>query len=95
MTFRSAAERWIGSTHAARYGAAYSRTAADGSRRTQEVIDETFGSDFDAAVEAGTIDVEGAAVVEVRVTAEVPVLAFWGPTVEVEVSGHAIEELLP
>jgi hypothetical protein len=31
----------------------------------------------------------------VDVRAAVPVLAFWGPTVTVDVSGHAIKELLP
>ena len=79
----------------ARYGATYSRTTEDGARRTEAVIDETFGDDFAARVDARTIDVEGAPVVEVDVTAEVPVLAFWGPTVEVEATGHAIAELLP
>jgi hypothetical protein len=31
----------------------------------------------------------------VDVTAEVPVLALWGPTVTVEVQGHAVKEVLP
>jgi hypothetical protein len=33
--------------------------------------------------------------VEVVVVADVPVLAFWGPTVRLDVAGHAVKEVLP
>lgn len=79
----------------ARYGASYQRTAAEGQRQTAAVIDDVFGSDFSAAVSAHDTSVEGQPGVEVDVRAEVPVLAFWGPTVAVEVHGHAIKEVLP
>jgi Flp pilus assembly protein TadG len=79
----------------ARYGAAYDRTTEDGRRRTAAVIEETFGTDFDDRVLAHDTTVFGQPGVEVDVSAQVPVLAFWGPTVTLHVSGHAIEEVLP
>lgn len=79
----------------ARYGAAYDHTAADGAARTAASVDSSFGSDFDASVQAGMADLDGHPVVHVDVKARVPVLAFWGPTLEVEASGHAIKEVLP
>jgi Flp pilus assembly protein TadG len=79
----------------ARYGAAYNRTTADGQRRTGQVIDETFGTDFRDQVTASDSTVSGQPGVEVDVSAQVPVLGFWGPTITVEVSGHAVKEVLP
>ena len=80
----------------ARYGAGYNRDVAEGAARTSAVIDQVFGSDFADQVTATAGVVEGGAeVVEVAVTAEVPVLALWGPTIEVEVTGHAVKEVLP
>jgi Flp pilus assembly protein TadG len=79
----------------ARYGAMYNRTVADGAHRTSTVIDDVFGRDFAADVRASTTSVDGAEAVQVHVSADVPVLAFWGPTIEVEVAGHAIRETLP
>jgi Flp pilus assembly protein TadG len=79
----------------ARFGAAYTNTADDGRQRTAEVIDRTFGREFAAQVEASRADLAGQPVVTVTVSAQVPVLAFWGPTVHVEVQGHAIQEVLP
>jgi Flp pilus assembly protein TadG len=79
----------------ARYGATYNRSAADGARHTSGVIDDVFGKAFSDRVSAQDTAVDGQPAVEVDVRAQVPVLAFWGPTVTVHVSGHAIKELLP
>lgn len=79
----------------ARYGAAYDRTTADAARRTGAVIDETFGTDFADQVSARDTTVSGQPGVEVDVAAQVPVLAFWGPTITVSVSGHAVKEVVP
>lgn len=79
----------------ARYGAAYNRTTADGAERTVQAVDSSFGSGFDARVTARNEELDGHPVVEVEVSANVPVLAFWGPTIEVRTSGHAIKEVLP
>ena len=77
------------------YGASYGHVPADGAARTRAVIEETFGADFRDQVSAHSTSVAGQPAVEVDVTAHVPVLVFWGPSVTVEVSGHAITELLP
>jgi Flp pilus assembly protein TadG len=79
----------------ARYGASYNRAVGDGEQRTSSVIDETLGTDLDDQVTASEVSLDGQPVVEVSVRAEVPVLAFWGPTITVEVDGHAIKEVLP
>ncbi len=79
----------------ARYGAAFDRTAQDGQRRTTDTIDDTFGTDFSAEVAAHDTRVSGLPGVEVHVAADVPVLGFWGPTITVRVSGHAVKEVLP
>ncbi len=79
----------------ARYGAAYNRTPLNGEERTSGVIDEVFGTDFADSVSAGVVAIGGQPAVEVSVRAQVPVLAFWGPTITVEADGHAIKELLP
>ncbi len=79
----------------ARYGASYDRTTEDGERRTAAVIDDVFGTDFDDVVAAHDATLEAQPVVAVTVQAQVPVLAFWGPTITVEAEGHAIKEILP
>ncbi len=79
----------------ARYGAAYDRTTLDGQRRTSAVIDETFGTDFRDEVTASDSTVSGQPGVEVDVSAQVPMLGFWGPTITVEVTGHAVKEVVP
>jgi TadE-like protein len=77
------------------FGASYQHTPAQGAARTRAVIEETFGSDFRDVVSARATRVAGQRGVEVDVVARVPVLAFWGPTIRVSVSGHAITEVLP
>lgn len=79
----------------ARYGAAYNRTTEAGRARTEQAVDASMGTEFDDAVAARTTTVDGHQVVEVSVTARVPVLAFWGPSVTVHTTGHAIKEALP
>ncbi len=79
----------------ARYGASYDRSTEDGERRAAAVIDDVFGTDFDDVVAAHDATLDAQPVVAVTVQAQVPVLAFWGPTITVEAEGHAIKELLP
>jgi Flp pilus assembly protein TadG len=79
----------------AHYGATYERTVSDGQQRTDDVIAGVFGNRFSTHVVARESWIEGQPAVEVEVRADIPVLAFWGPTVSVDVSGHAIKELLP
>jgi Flp pilus assembly protein TadG len=79
----------------ARLGAAYNSDVSDARQRTSEVIAATFGRGFDDQVSASQSSESGQRIVTVEVSAEVPVLAFWGPTVTVEVQGHAVKEVLP
>lgn len=79
----------------ARHGAMYNRSAPDGGQRTSAVIDDVFGRDFADRVSSRDISLGGQPAVAVGVVADVPVLAFWGPTVRLEVTGHAVKEVLP
>lgn len=79
----------------ARYGATYQHTPAQGAARTRSIIVDTFGADFRDRVSARRTLVAGQPGVEVEVTAHVPVLVLWGPTLTVSVSGHSITEILP
>lgn len=79
----------------AHYGAGYQRTPAQGAARTRWIIDDTFGTDFRGRVRSQATRIDGQPGVEVDVTARVPVLVFWGPTLSVSVSGHAVTEVLP
>jgi len=79
----------------AHFGAGYQHTPAQGATRTRLIIDETFGSDFRDRVSARASPVDGQPGVEVDVTARIPVLVLWGPTLSVTVSGHAVKEVLP
>ncbi len=77
------------------YGASYQHTPADGAARTRQVIEDTFGAKLRDRVTARATRVDGQPGVEVDVSARVPVLVLWGPTIRVTVSGHAITEVLP
>ena len=79
----------------AHFGAAYQHTPAQGAARTRSIIVDTFGEDFRDRVSARATRVDGQPGVEVDVTARVPVLVLWGPTLSVSVSGHAVTEVLP
>lgn len=79
----------------ARYGAAYDRTVVEGEQRTRELIAGSLSPDIVGSVVATEEAVNGQRMVAVRVAANVPILAFWGPTITVEVEGHAIKESLP
>ena len=79
----------------ARYAAAYDRDLDDGERRTAEVIDQALGRGILDEEHATEVEVGGQRVVAVEVLAKVPTLAFWGPSITVESTGHAVEETLP
>lgn len=77
----------------ARYAATQGRTGADGEARTREQIEGAVSGDFADDIEVRTVVVGGVPTVEVVVRAEVPALGLGGPGVEVEVVGHAVQEL--
>lgn len=77
----------------ARYGAVQGHGPADGVARTREQIEGAVSGDFADDVEARRVVVDGVTTIEVTVRAKVPALGLGGPSVEVEVAGHAVQEL--
>ncbi|OLT54348.1 TadE/TadG family type IV pilus assembly protein [Cellulosimicrobium sp. CUA-896] len=68
------------------------RGPSDGVARTQELIAASLSSRYAQDVTARQSTVDGLAVVEVTVTAPLPVVGLLGPSGAVTVSGHALEE---
>jgi Flp pilus assembly protein TadG len=79
----------------ARYASTIDRGPDDGAARTREVIGEALSARYAEEVTAASTTVDGLPGVVVRVHAEVPALGLFGPSVELEVAGHAVEEQLP
>jgi Flp pilus assembly protein TadG len=79
----------------ARYGATVDRPPEAGAARTRRQIAGALAARFARDVVARETTVDGAPAVEVDVHAEVPPLGLWGPGVRLDVSGHAVEEVLP
>ena len=76
----------------ARYAATRDADLADGQARTRDQIDDAVSGRFARDVDVRRVVVDGAPGVEVVVHARVPALGIGGPAVELEVSGHAVEE---
>jgi hypothetical protein len=76
----------------ARVAATADRGPADGAAFTRAQIRGALAERFADGVEARPAYVGGAAGVEVTVHARVPALGLGGPAVELEVTGHAVEE---
>ena len=76
----------------ARLAATADRGPADGAALTRRQIDGAVSGRFAQDVSARQTTVNGAPGVEVTVRASVPALGLGGPTVELEVTGHAVEE---
>ena len=79
----------------ARYAATVSGSPEAGVLRTRSQIRGALADRFAQRVTARETVVDGVPGVEVRVVAEVPPLGLWGPAVQVDVSGHAVEEVAP
>lgn len=82
-------------TEGARYAATVDRGPADGAAHTRAQIDEALAARFADDVTARAATVQGVPGVEVQVRAAVPPLGLWGPSMELVVSGHAVEEEVP
>ncbi len=78
----------------ARHAATADRGPGDGIAVAREQIEGAISGKFAQDVSARQVMVDGAPGVEVVVRAEVPALGLFGPTVELEVSGSAVEEAL-
>jgi Flp pilus assembly protein TadG len=76
----------------ARYAATLDHEPADGVSRTRQQIDAAIAGRYAQDVSAQRVVVDGAPAVQVTVRAVVPALGLGGPGVELEVTGHAVEE---
>jgi Flp pilus assembly protein TadG len=79
----------------ARFAATVDRGPAEGAARTRQQISRALAGRFARQVTASAVDVDGVPGVRVDVRAEVPPLGLFGPAVTLELSGHAVEEVLP
>jgi Flp pilus assembly protein TadG len=79
----------------ARYAATVDRPPEAGAERTRDQIRGALADRFARGVTAREVVVDGVPGVRVDVRAEVPPLGLWGPTVRLDLSGHAVEEVLP
>lgn len=76
----------------ARLAATADRGPSDGVALTREQLDGAVSGRFAQNVAVRRAMVGGAPGVEIVVRAEVPALGLFGPTVQLEVSGSAVEE---
>ena len=79
-------------TEGARYGALADRDADSGADRTRELIAADLSVRYAQAVTSGVIDQGGVPVLEVRVTAPLPVAGLVGIGRVLTVSGHSVLE---
>jgi len=79
----------------ARYAATYDRGPADGAALTRATVAEVLSARFAAQVSAARTTVDGYPGVVVQVDTQVPPLGLWGPSVDLRVHGHAVEEEVP
>ncbi|CUR59518.1 conserved hypothetical protein; putative TadE domain [metagenome] len=79
----------------ARYGATVGHTPQSGAQRTRAQVTDSLSGRFADRVTAEQTLLGGAPAVVVRVQADVPPLGLWGPSVHLEVDGHAIQEPAP
>lgn len=79
-------------TEGARYGALADRDAAAGAQRTRELITADLSAAYAVDVDAGVVDRGGLALVEVRVSAPLPVAGLLGIGRSVTVTGHSVVE---
>jgi Flp pilus assembly protein TadG len=76
----------------ARLGALADRTPADGAVRTRELVKVSLASRFADDVEAEVVVIDVIEMVEVRVTAPLPLVGLLGPADALTVRGHAMRE---
>lgn len=79
----------------ARYAATLGRGPADGEARARDQITGALAGRFAQDVDARVVLVEGTPTVVVTVRASVPALGLGGPGIDLEVDGHAVQEVRP
>ena len=78
----------------ARFAALAGSSVSDGTARTRDLISAAISAEYARDVRAGTTSVAGVPLVEVTVTATLPVIGLLGVEHGLEVSGHAALETL-
>lgn len=76
----------------ARYGANADRDPADAAEHAAQLVRAALADSFAEDVQAGVAEVDGVAVMEVRVSAALPVVGLLGPSGSLTVRGHALDE---
>ena len=76
----------------ARYGALADRTLDDGAQRTRDLIEMSLHPSFADQVTAYLVVEDGLELVEVRVSAQLPMVGLLGPGGTLTVDGHALPE---
>lgn len=76
----------------ARYAATQGSNPGAGVSRAREQIGDAIAGRFADDVTVHRVLIDGVPAIEVRVRAHVPALGLGGPSVHVDVAGHAIEE---
>jgi len=76
----------------ARYAANADRGLADGAARAEALIAESLSSRFTGGVQARYVTDGGVSLVEVEVTATLPLFGLLGPDRGLTVRGHAVDE---
>jgi hypothetical protein len=76
----------------ARYGALSDRTPAAGAQRTRDLIGMSLHPSFAEQVTASVVVQNGVELVEVRVSAALPLVGLLGPGGTLTVDGHALRE---
>jgi len=79
-------------TEGARYGALADRDAEAGANRTRELIAADLSASYARAVEATVRTDGGLSLVEVRISAPLPVAGLLGIGRVITVSGHSVSE---
>ena len=76
----------------ARVAATSDRGPADGEAVARDQIDGAVSGRFARDIVVRQVMVDGAPGIEVTIRASVPALGLGGPSVDLEVAGHAVEE---
>jgi hypothetical protein len=79
-------------TEGARYGALADQDAEAGAQRARELIAADLSPGYAGDVEASVVNQAGLALVEVRVSAPLPVAGLLGVGRTIAVSGHSVVE---
>ncbi|MDH6533316.1 Flp pilus assembly protein TadG [Aurantimicrobium minutum] len=78
----------------ARWASLVGSSPQEGLIRTKELITTAVGEKYARDVTYATTSWQGAPAVEISVSAPLPLLGLWGLDASMEVSGHAVQEVL-